>query len=269
MLAGMLSLALFAGVVGQSLVQSVLTIRKEQFRMSGHINHIVICGYESGMEMLLTAIRNEVDFDETAVVLFGPGERPGDLPPEMVWVNGDPTKESELGKARVAQARAAIIIGSRSILPQDADAKTILTAFTLRSFLKRNEIASKRSQDLYIVAEVLDEENIDHAYAAGADEVIETTHIGFSLLTHAVMMPGTANVLSQVASAGGQSLFVGPPGRYEGETFAAAAASLQASDRALAVGLRDSDGNDSLNPHPSTNLGADSRLIYLAKTQSG
>ncbi len=267
MISGMLSLALFAGVVGQSLVQSVLTIRKEQFRMSGHINHIVVCGYELGMEMLLEAIRQEVDADESALVLFAPGERPNDLPPEVVWVNGDPTKESELEKARVAYARAAILIGSRSDMPQAADAQTILTAFTIRSWMSRNSIAAKRRDPLYVVAEILDEENIDHAYSAGVDEVIETTHLGFSMLSHAVVMPGTASILSTVASAGGQSLFVGQPGQYQGQSFVQAAGETQRQSRWLALGVRDHQGQDTLNPDPDRLIGEKDCLIYLAKAR--
>lgn len=45
---------------------------------------------------------------------------------------------------------------------------------------------------LYVVAEILDTENVAHAISAGADEVIETTRLGFSLLAHAVAEPGTA-----------------------------------------------------------------------------
>ena len=48
-------------------------------------------------------------------------------------------KESELDKARISQARAVIIVGSRSIEPEAADAISILTAFTIRSYMRKNE----------------------------------------------------------------------------------------------------------------------------------
>ena len=45
---------------------------------------------------------------QTRVVIFDDHERPRELPPDFLWVQGDPTKESELDKVRLAQARAVI-----------------------------------------------------------------------------------------------------------------------------------------------------------------
>ena len=48
MVGGMFTLALFAGIVGHSLLNAVLSLREEQFRMTSYVNHIVVCGYEDG-----------------------------------------------------------------------------------------------------------------------------------------------------------------------------------------------------------------------------
>ncbi len=69
--------------------------------MSGYVNHIVVCGYEMGSGMLLDVLSSEIDLEEQRVVLFGPYERPRELSPEFMWVQGAPTKESELDKARI------------------------------------------------------------------------------------------------------------------------------------------------------------------------
>ena len=113
-----------------------------------------------------------------------------EVPHQFTWVSGDPTKESELDKVRLDHASAAIIVGSRDMIPQQADAITILTAFTIRRYLRQKDSHGHRVRPLYIVAEVLDAENVDHARTAGADEVIETNRLGFSLLAHAIVMPG-------------------------------------------------------------------------------
>ena len=134
MVAGMFTLALFAGIVGSSLVSGMLSIREEQFRMSDYVNHVVVCGYDESTHILLDALSKELDLDETRVVMFDDHERPRDLPPDFLWVQGDPTKESELDKVRLTHAAAVIVSGARDMSPQNADARTILTAFTIRSF---------------------------------------------------------------------------------------------------------------------------------------
>ncbi len=270
MLAGMFTLALFAGVVGNTLVKSILSIREEQFRMSGYINHVVLCGYEPGAEMLLQAILSEIDSEARPLVVFAEGERPSDLPPEFVWVSGDPTKESELDKARMSHAAAAILVGSRHVLPQNADAKTVLTAFTIRSYMRRRAKTETRIRPLYVVAEILDSENVEHAYAAGADEVIETRRLGFSLLAHAVTMPGTAELMSKVAASGANSLFVGAPPKSAlaegGVSFGELGRRLKQEKGILVVGLRNKEQEDVLNPPDLYEITPGCQLIYLANS---
>jgi voltage-gated potassium channel len=268
MIAGMFNLALFAGIVGHTILHAVLTIREEQFRMTNYIDHVVVCGYSGGARMLLDALAEEIDFERHPVVLFAEGERPKDVPPDVLWVDGDPTKESELGKVRLSHASTVIIVGSRAVPPQQADATTILTLFTIRAFMKEREERRKaeRKSPLYLVAEILDAENVDHARAAGADEVIETTRLGFSLLSHAVAVPGTAAIMSRVAAAGAHSVFVAPPpSRWQLPLpFAEAARRMKGETGALLLGIRTGE-SDHLNPGDGVEVRAGCRLIYLAE----
>lgn len=267
MVAGMFNLALFAGIVGRTLLTSVLSIQEEQFRMSGYIDHVVVCGYSAGAHMLLDAIQSEFDPHATGIVLFAPGERPADLPPEFLWVKGDPTKESELDKARLTHARAVILVASRTTDTQHADANTILTAFTIRRYLKAKAAEEGRLRPLYIVAEILEEENVEHARTAGADEVIESNRLGFSLLAHAIAVPGTATILSRVATSGANNIYVSdpPPGVALPAPFAEVAHQLKERG-ALLLGVRDPDTRtDSMNPADDYEVAAGMRLIYLAE----
>jgi voltage-gated potassium channel len=264
MILGMFTLALFAGIVGNTILQSVISIREEQFRMSGKVNHIVICGYDLRARMLLDVLADEVRDSEREILIFSPEERPKDIPAGYSWVDGDPTKESELGKARVAHASAVMIVGKRDVPPQVADARTILTAFTIRRWLKRQDAVARRAKPLYIVAEILDAENVEHARTAGADEVIETTLMGFSLLAHAVEMPGTAAIMGRVAATGHHSLYVGrsPAGAT---TFGELSRRLKSTMGALVIGIRDPRTKEEhLNPPDGTPVSADMHVVYLA-----
>jgi voltage-gated potassium channel len=270
MIGGMFTLALFAGIVGSSLVSGMLSIREEQFRMSEYVNHVVVCGYDESSHLLLGALKQALDLVETRVVFFEDQERPRDLPPDFFWVQGDPTKESELDKVRLTHAAAVIVSGARDVSPQSADAATILTVFTIRSYLKRQgKRAAKRLRPLYLVAEILDTENVNHAKKAGADEVIETRRIGFSMIAHAVAHHGTASTMSRVLLSGAHNVYIGRvPGDPESKVaLGDLLTEMQLSKRGgLVIGVRSPDGEDVINPPKSLVLEPRSLLIYLAES---
>ena len=267
MIGGLFTLALFAGIVGHSLLNAVLSIREEQFRMSGYVNHIVVCGYEMGSGMLLDVLSGEINPDEQRIVLFGPYERPRALPPEFMWVEGDPTKESELDKARITHASTVIVTGSRRVVPQQADATTILTVFTIRSALKKSRAAARRKKPIRIIAEVLDSENVQHARTAGSDEVIETRRVGYSLLAHTVVYPGVADATSRMVFDGNQNLYVGHvPSTVDGPiSFEQLSQELRSSSGCLVIGYRDPQtGQEQINPPAGAIVQPNMEILYLS-----
>ncbi len=270
MVGGMFTLAMFAGIVGHSLLNAVLRVREEQFRMGNYVNHIVVCGYEEGMHLLLETLVTEHDPEATKIVLIADQERPPEIPAELYWVRGDPAKESELDKVRIDKAASVVVAGGRRTSPQLADAVTLLIIFTIRSYLASKGTPAQRQRPLYLVAEVLDSENVQHARAAGADEVIETRRLGFSLLAHAIEHHGTADTLSQVVLRGESSLFAGvvPPG-VAARTYGELVAALDLRSRGgLAIGVtRGTTGVDRVNPPDDLPLKPDMHLLYLAPTQ--
>ncbi|MCA9613651.1 MAG: ion transporter, partial [Myxococcales bacterium] len=243
MVAGLFTLALFAGIVGHSLLNAVLTIREDQFRMSGRANHVVVCGFEEGLEQLLRAFVEERSLANAEVVLFGPHERPAGIAPELAWVQGDPTKESELDKVRLVHASAVLVVGSRKVTPQQADATTLLTLFTMRSYLAKNPLADARRRPVHVVAEILDTENADHARTAGADEVIESQRVGFAMLVHSLAFPGVGDATARIVSAGASDLYLGAvPDGVARQTFGELAAALRSAHGVLVVGWQDDSG---------------------------
>lgn len=262
MVSGMFTLALFAGIVGHTLLSTVLTVREEQFRMSGQMDHLVICGFDTGSRMLLDSLADEFSSNDMEVVIFAEGERSADVPPRFAWTEGNATKESELDKARILYARACIVVGPRGVPPEVADAQTILTLFTIRRYIANSEV--KRAKPLYVVAEILDAENVSHARAAGADEVIETTRLGFSLLAHAVATPGSGQIMTEVAAVNSHNLYVGRlPADWEiSGTFGEVAAAVRARTGALVMGLH--DDKQRLNPPDDAPVAPGVRLIYMS-----
>ena len=269
MVAGMFTLALFAGIVSSSLVNSMLSIREEQFRMSDYVYHVVCCGHDESSQMLLEALNHELDLSQTRVVIFEDRERPRDVPPEFLWVRGDPTKESELDKVRLTHAAAVVVSGRRDISPQVADARTILITFTIRHHLdRRQEYVRHRRTPLYVVAEILDSENVDHARTAGANEVIETRRIGFSMIAHAVGYHGTATAMSRVLISGSHNVYIGeiPGDRKEPVALGDLLVEMALSKRGgLVVGIRTPEGEEIINPEKGHMMTPGTHLLYLAE----
>lgn len=265
MIIGMFTLALFAGIVGSTLLSVVLQLKQDQFRMTTHMNHTVVCGYDEGARLLLDALLEEQRSKDDELLLFARGERPPDLPPDFIWISGDPTKESELDKVRLAHARSVIIVGARDRTPQAADATTILVLFTIRSYLRsREEITTNRREPIYVVAEILDSENVAHAYTAGADEVIETTRLGFSLMAHSVNEHGAGALMTSVATQGAHNLYISTY-EHEAKTFGALEAALREAHQLIVLGVRDSaSGELLLSPREDQPLGDAYEVIYLA-----
>ena len=91
--------------------------------MSSTMKHLVICGYSSGARSLLTTLEEEFDFNSIKPIILAPFTRPPDVPVEFEWIQGDPTKEHELDKARLVYAEACIVVADQHNNPQTADAR--------------------------------------------------------------------------------------------------------------------------------------------------
>ncbi len=268
MVTGMFTLALFAGTVGGTLLRTLMTLREDSFRMVSYTDHIVVCGYDSSADLLLEALVEELGPSaQSEIMVFAPGERPSSLRPEFLWVSGDPSKESELDKCRLPFARATIVIGSRSVPINQADAETILVVFTLRAYLAKAETASRRQRPLHVIAEILDPENRNHARTAGADEVVETTRFGFSLIAHAAVVPGSGNIMSRVAAAGAHSLYIGTNPMTEPDTYGHVSEAVRQAFGVVVIGMRSGkSGNVELNPPDGTTLLPSDAVVYLARS---
>ena len=235
--------------------------------MGNYANHIVVCGYEQGMHLLLEALLGEHDTEENKIVVFADDDRPSDVPPELYWIRGDATKESELDKARIVQASTVIVTGSRRVKPQQADATSILTVFTIRSRLTKSPAAKNRKKPVRIIAEILDSENVQHARAAGSDEVVETRRVGYALLAHTVVYPGVADATSRMVFDGNQNLYVGLlPGEIDAPTtFDRLSQQVRASTGCLVIGFRDPEtGEEQVNPGGDEMVMPGVELLYLA-----
>ena len=126
----------------------------------------------------------------------------------------------------------------------------------------------RRRFPLYVVVEILDSENVDHARKAGADEVLETRKIGYAMIAHAVGYHGTATAMSRVLMSGHHNVYIGvlPGGRKDPVPFGELLMEMELSKRGgLVVGVRTPSGDEVINPPKSYVVHPGTQLLYLAE----
>lgn len=264
MFAGMFVIALFAGVVSSTLVGHLLPLRLEQVRMSSIADHIIIAGWNERVPMLLRELALEYSEGAPQVIIFAPGQRPEALDPEVLYVTGDFTKESEYDKVRLRFARSIVVTAGPGSNQGSQDATTVLTIFTIRSLESRME--QERAIPLHVVAEILDPENYHHALVAGADEVIETARLGSSLLAHVAGNPGVGNALASLLMASRNNVYASqlPASFHKGQRMNFREMQRRAQDElgVLVLGIVHHDQLE-LNPNPDTEVYAGDQVVYI------
>ena len=268
MIAGMFFIAMLAGTISSTLVDQLLPLRKEQVRMSSTTDHTIILGWNDDVPMLLDQLAQERGDDKKPVIIMAPRTRPELLDSSFTYVQGDFTKESELDKVRLPYAQTVIAVADDSTerrSSQNRDASTVLALFTLRSREKKFEV--ERARPLHICAEILDPENIQHAFASGADEVIPSSLLGYGVIAHSADNPGIGAIVSDLMLATRDNLYTTSlPMRYvEGETipFSELQQRFKQDHQALLIGFR-RDDTYNLNPTYPVELRISDELIYLA-----
>ncbi len=267
MLSGIFTIALFAGVISSTLVGHLLPLRVEQVRMSSISDHIIIAGWSEQVPMLLGEMEREYGGEMPPVIVFSPRERPESLDPDYVFVQGDFRSERELDKVRTKFARVVLVIadeGHGEVSPAMRDASTVLTVFTVRSF--ERGLGAERTKPLHVVAEILDPENSQHATVAGADEVIETSRLGSSVLAHTAGNVGVASIITNLVQASKNNVYAThlPTSLREGELLTFEELQRRATEElaVLVIGVIHND-EMKLNPPPSHRVFAADKMVYI------
>ena len=267
MFAGFLLLALTAGAVSQTLGKTLLHLREEGLRMSTMVNQIVICGWNGRSLMLLQEFLAMGDAIAGRVVVFAEGKPPDGLPAWVSFVSGDPTQEADVPKISLEAARAVLVVADEreGQTFSDADARTLLTVFTLRAF--ESKLAGRgiiRTAPVHITAEIFDPDNEPFLRAAGADAVIQTARLGASLLVKSTVIPQSLSSHGLFAAVGEavQRTVLAP--EVQG-TFADAAVWLRDERDALVVGF-EREGMLSLDPPADTPMRPGDVLVWLGRT---
>ncbi|MDR1621355.1 MAG: potassium channel family protein [Synergistaceae bacterium] len=148
------------GVIFSEIMQRLMASKlRELMGMSRckYAGHTLICGWNERGRLILRELL--AAGKQVAVIA---SERPSSLANDVYFAAGSPADEEVLSRAGVTDAAAAIILSNPSGSPDDADAKTILTALAVES----------ANHELYSVIELANPDNERHARLAKVDDII-------------------------------------------------------------------------------------------------
>lgn len=233
--------ASIVGAVVNSLIQEGRGMGTSGFR-----DHIVVCGWNATARDLIGELQRDNRRLRIALIYDGDDKNPaGD---GVYFVKGDPTDPSDLERAGIREAAAALLFPLAET--PDADMRSILTALTIRSL----------APTVRIVVEVNDPKHAGHIRRAGADELMITSHIASRLLARSALYPGLADIIADLVSAGGAELHrVNLPGDFVGLDFEEAGYRLRQQHHATLLAVRRGDrvifgGQNDLTLQPSDDV---------------
>ena len=162
---------------------------KDKIKSRGHY---LVCGWNQRAPFLLDRLTAELKPERTPIVLLSELE---DVPYDdeyVFFLNGSPTSERDLLRANVVEAKAAIILAdmAKEGNSSDIDAKTVLTALTIRSL----------NPDIKMTAEVLLPENLHHLELAGVGEILDSNLIAGFLLARSARHYGLIGLVTDMVT---------------------------------------------------------------------
>ena len=265
MLSGVVLMAVFAGVMSQTMIGYLLDVREERVRMSSTVNHFIICGWNDRGPMVAEELHHLAPDEE--IIVFAETDEPMNVPENVTFLRGNPTKESEWEKVRLSMARNVVVLAPPSAgNSTTSDGYTALVVYTIRSF--ENKLKKKgvnRSVPLHISAELLDPENYNHIEVAGADEVVHTAQVGSNLIAHSAVKPGMGKVVTELISWWGQGIDLEafPDTLEDGATFREVTAKLREDSGFLVLGTVDEKGEITLNPPDQRKIKRTHKLVVI------
>ena len=196
-------------------------------------NHIVICGYNPNLEMILDFIIKSYN-NEFPIVLVN------DLSEDKInsilskyskieikFVKGDHSRENILEKANVLNSKSVMVLTDDADI--NGDQKTILSTLTLKNI----------NSNLRVIAQVSNRENITHLRRANVDEIIINDKFETFMTASHILDPGVPQALHQLIDENSihkfQSKSISKD--FIGKTFDELSKSLRDQYGCIAIGL--------------------------------
>ena len=154
---------------------------------SGYSDHIVVCGWNSTARELIDELKGD-EFNARVVLLHESERSPAES--DVYFVRGDTTSSSDLERAGILDAAAAIICPADG--SNEADMRSILTVLAIETM----------APHVRTVVEVNNPRHVEHVRRAHADEILVTSQLASRLLARTALYPGLAVLVTDMVSGG-------------------------------------------------------------------
>lgn len=224
-------------------------------------NHILICGYNAGVETIVSEFQNHPNFREREIVIIT--ERletpPLDIPfPTRVrTIKDDFTRVDVMQKCNIHACAVAVIVSdiSGGRTRQDADARTVLAALTIE----------KLNPDVHTCAELSNAHSESHLRMGGVNEVIVTRSISGHLLAQAALYSANVHLLQELLkpTEGHTFMPVTDQSDYIGKSFSEVLPLHYAKESTIPIAIERPTGELMINPKDHV-LAEGDQLICIA-----
>ncbi len=266
-LSGLTFFALLTGTVSAVMVEKMRegTVF-QQIQLEDLEGHILICGFNSGVETVIGEFQNHPDFrDREVVVITERDELPAlavPYPSRVRSVKEDFTRVDVLQKCNVETCTVAIIVSEigHTRTRQDADARTVLAALTIE----------KLNPGVHTCAELSNSQSEPHLRMGGVNEVIVTQNLAGHLLAQAAMYSANVHLLQELLRPSSDNTLQPSDLTADlvGLSFSEALVSYHQKTGSIPVAVERADGQILLNPRSHV-LTADDKLICVASLDAG
>jgi len=257
MILGVGVLGMFTGNVASILVERAMK-RDEGLDKVDDTGHYLVCGWNGRAEQVVNELLHRLHGVASVVVVADLEQTPV-RHRSLRFVRGDATDERVLRRANVEEAKAALILSSDA-RGSSADAGAVLTVLTIESI----------NPDVYTCVELQDETNAQHCRRANADEILVSGHMTSRLLARSVLDPGSAQVLSELATGSvGNSIYCIPvPPDLVGLDFDAALTQFRRRFDAVLLAVQH-EGRHLINPRSHTLAAGDQAFVIAERPPEG
>lgn len=248
--------ALVSGFVNRVLIQGQ---GKGRARME---HHVLICGWNSRVQQIIDVLQREAFGAGVPIVLLAQVSQNPFPDSPLKFISGNPTHLSDLERAGVKTARAAIAVTDESDkdphLDSTYDARAVLTVLALKD----------ANPGLHVVAQLRDPANRHHFERARADEIIASAEMSEGLLARSALNEGIAQAFSQLLrlDTPQEVYIVDASPTLEGKTFQAALVHEQIRSGNILLGVIES-GKTLMCPPAQYRIHGNTRLIVLGNVR--
>jgi len=254
MIFGIGFIGMFTASIASVFVDRKLRQNRGLKALKGLKDHILLCGWNYTAGEIISEIHAD-DSTKRIVIVANLDENPVDNK-NVEFVRGDPADMEKLEMACFKTASTAIVLHDESTKANGRDGQGVLAVLAIKH----------ERRDIYVCIQILDENNVEHCYRAGADEVIVTGGLTAKLLGQATLDHGVTKVVSELLSNkyGNQLYKLKCPEKYKGLTFKTVLAQFKDEHECIILGI---EKTNKLLTNPSSDvvLESDDYLILIAE----